>query len=88
MNHFRSCWNLLELLLVSALLGCCGSAWGQALKPWSENPWYWSHDGEPILLLGGSEDDNLFQWPEERLIAQLDRIVAAIGKPRRRARWV
>ena len=31
------------------------------LKPWSENPRYWEYKGEPVLLLGGSKDDNLFQ---------------------------
>ena len=31
------------------------------------------------MLLGGSDDDNLFQWPREKLIPQLDRIVAAGG---------
>ena len=49
------------------------------LRPWTENPWYWEMDGKPLLLLGGSDDDNLFQWPEARLIAQLDRIRAAGG---------
>ena len=34
------------------------------LRPWPENPWYWSYHGKPVLLLGGSDDDNLFQWPE------------------------
>ena len=28
-----------------------------------ENPYYWAYDGEPILLLGGSSEDNLFQVP-------------------------
>lgn len=49
------------------------------LQPWSENPWYWSYRGKPVLLLGGSDDDNLFQWPEKELIAQLDRLAAAGG---------
>ena len=49
------------------------------LKPWSKNAWYWSQNGEPVLLLGGSDDDNLFQWPKEKLIPQLDRIVQAGG---------
>ncbi|MDD8051654.1 MAG: DUF6298 domain-containing protein [Verrucomicrobiota bacterium] len=49
------------------------------LEPWGENPWYWSFGGEPVLLLGGSDDDNLFQWPEAELIAQLDRIADAGG---------
>jgi hypothetical protein len=50
-----------------------------ALRPWAKNPWYWSYHGEPVLLLGGSDDDNLFQWPEQELLAQLDRLVDAGG---------
>ncbi len=50
-----------------------------AAEPWAENPWYWSHAGQPVLLLGGSDDDNLFQWPAEKLLPQLDRIRAAGG---------
>jgi hypothetical protein len=49
------------------------------LRPWSENPWYWSVDDRPVLLLGGSDDDNLFQWPAAELIPQLDRLKAAGG---------
>ena len=30
------------------------------LKPSTEYPWYWSYGGRPHLLLGGSDDDNLF----------------------------
>lgn len=50
-----------------------------ALRPWAENPWYWSYRGEPVLLLGGSDDDNLFQWSRPDLVAQLDRLTAAGG---------
>lgn len=50
-----------------------------ALQPWPENAWYWSYRGKPTLLLGGSDDDNLFQWPTTDLIAQLDRLAAAGG---------
>ena len=49
------------------------------LHPWSVNPWYWSLSDQPVLLLGGSDDDNLFQWSEQALIAQLDRLAAAGG---------
>ncbi|WP_255488593.1 hypothetical protein [Natronolimnobius sp. AArcel1] len=24
-----------------------------------ENPWYWSYDDAPVLLLGGTDKDNL-----------------------------
>lgn len=61
---------LLWLLMVTGLL----VSPALAIEPWEENRWYWSHDGEPVLLLGGSDDDNLFQWPAEELLPQLDRI--------------
>ena len=50
-----------------------------SLQPWKENPYYWSIDNKPILLLGGSDDDNLFQWPEDRLLEQLEKLKAAGG---------
>ncbi len=28
-----------------------------------ENPWYWNYQGNPLLLLGGSWQDNLFNHP-------------------------
>jgi len=55
------------------------SAASAPLQPWAQNPWYWSYHGVPVLLLGGSDDDNLFQWLEPELIEQLDRLVAAGG---------
>lgn len=67
--------RLLPTLLLTLLLST--PAW--SIDPWKENPWYWAHEGQPVLLLGGSDDDNLFQWPEELLIPQLDRIQAAGG---------
>ena len=57
----------------------CGLAADPTLGPWKENEWYWSYQDEPVLLLGGSDDDNLFQWPEEELLAQLDRLADAGG---------
>jgi hypothetical protein len=62
-----------------ALLGGALAAAEPALRPWPENRWYWSYQGRPVLLLGGSDDDNLFQWPERELLAQLDRLAAAGG---------
>lgn len=68
---------ILCLSLLTSL--ACSPLSAQGLMPWPENPWYWSFNGEPVLLLGGSDDDNLFQWPEPQLIEQLDRIAAAGG---------
>jgi uncharacterized protein YceK len=33
------------------------------LKIYDNNPWYWEYKGEPVLLLGGSYEDNMFQYP-------------------------
>ena len=44
----------------------------KTIQPWAENPWYWQYKGEPVMLLGASSDDNLFQWPAEMLVPHLD----------------
>ncbi|MBN1420297.1 MAG: DUF4962 domain-containing protein [Planctomycetes bacterium] len=45
------------------------------IRPWAENPRYWQYGGHPVLLLGGSKDDNLFQIPD--LEAHLDEMARA-----------
>ncbi|MCK5065958.1 MAG: hypothetical protein KAR16_00905 [Bacteroidales bacterium] len=40
-------------------------------------PQYWEYNGEPVLLLGGSDEDNLFQLPH--LEQQLDRLASVGG---------
>jgi len=50
-----------------------------ALRPWPENPFYWEYQGKPCLLLGATDDDNLFQWPSPQMEEQLDALVAAGG---------
>ena len=45
------------------------------IRPWSENPSYWQYKGQPVMLLGGSKDDNLFQIPD--LKEHLDAMAAA-----------
>jgi len=71
-------WLLLSTL---ACLGTAAQADEKAgpLRPSMRYPWYWSHRNEPVLLLGGSDDDNLFQWPQGKLAAQLDRLSAVGG---------
>lgn len=40
-----------------------------AIRPYAKNPFYWQMNGEPVLLIGGSVEDNLYQIPniEEHL---------------------
>ena len=51
---------------VSATAGSQGPAAEEAdrIQPWPKNPRYWQYQGQPVLLLGGSKDDNLFQIPD------------------------
>lgn len=47
------------------------------IRPYEKNPYYWQYKGEPVLLLGGSKDDNLFQVPN--LKEHLDLLVSVGG---------
>jgi len=47
------------------------------IRPYDKNPYYWQYRGQPVLLLGGSDDDNLFQMPN--LKEHLDAMRAAGG---------
>ncbi len=33
------------------------------IRPWNENPFYWEYRGEPVLLLGATDEDNPFNHP-------------------------
>jgi hypothetical protein len=47
------------------------------IRPYWKNPYYWQYKGKPVMLLGGSKDDNLFQIPD--LKEHLDEMKAAGG---------
>ena len=48
-----------------------------AIQPFQQNPSYWQYQGHPVLLLGGSVEDNLFQIDE--LEAHLDQLAQCGG---------
>lgn len=48
-----------------------------SIQPAMHQPQYWQYKGEKVLLLGGSDEDNLFQMPE--LEQQLDDLKVAGG---------
>ena len=47
------------------------------IQPYPGNPEYWQLHGKPVLLVGGSVEDNLFQ--QDNLEQQLDEIASAGG---------
>jgi Putative collagen-binding domain of a collagenase len=68
--------KLTTILFVSIFCLGCQNTENNRIKPWTENPWFWQYKGEPIMLLGASSDDNLFQWQTEMLVAHLDSMKA------------
>jgi hypothetical protein len=69
-------------ICAAGLLLCAwlASSWAEepnagGIRPCQKNPSYWQYRGEPVLLLGGSDDDNLFQLPD--LKEHLDKMKAA-----------
>jgi hypothetical protein len=47
------------------------------IRPYTRNPRYWQYQGKPLLLVGGSKDDNPFQLPD--LKEHLDEMKAVGG---------
>ncbi len=72
--------GLIALLAVAVL--CAGKSAradnAERIQPHAENPFYWQYKGEPVLLVGGSWMDNLFNHPDG-LEDHLDKIAAVGG---------
>ena len=58
-----------------------GGAAGGEIRPYSQNPSYWQYRGKPMLLFGGSDRDNVFQWAGDgtRLTDHLDLLAKCGG---------
>jgi hypothetical protein len=69
--------GLVALLVCAA--GAATAADAERIRPYPDNPFYWQYQGKPVLLLGGDDDDNRFQWEHDKLEAQLDLLVSVEG---------
>ncbi|MBW3467007.1 hypothetical protein [Arthrospiribacter ruber] len=49
------------------------------IRPYRENTWYWEYKSKPILLRGGTNDDNIWQWTGKELTDHLDLLVSVGG---------
>ena len=70
-------YGLVSLIGVVVLGAAVSAEESKRLQPYGRNPYYWQYGGQPIMLLGGSVDDNLFQLPE--LETHLEEISEAGG---------
>jgi len=81
---FGTCRNtLLTLACGATVLFASGGSYAATeaenanrIRPYAKNPYYWQYKGEPVLLLGGTKDDNLFQIPDMK--EHLD-LLASVG---------
>ena len=66
-------------VLLAVGTGVCRAGAGEdgRIRPCERNRYYWQYKGRPVLLLGGSVEDNLFQIRD--LSAHLDVLKAAGG---------
>jgi hypothetical protein len=66
------------LVLGTAGLMLGGEDDSQRIRPHGANAFYWEYQGQPVLLLGGSREDNLFNHPDG-LEEHLDTLRSAGG---------
>lgn len=65
------------LFMMLLSMGSGSPGFGQGIRPYDKNPFYWEFRGKPCLLVGGSVDDDLFQVPWFE--PHLDTLVACGG---------
>ena len=75
-------WSIITLCCLSVAISCSPKENQEerqkaGVKPWSENPSYWEYNGQPVLLLGATDNDNLFQ--NKNLKSHLDSLQAIGG---------
>ena len=65
------------LLWITACVSTDSESYQTGLDISQNFPQYWEYNGKPVLLLGGSDEDNLFQLPH--LEQQLDNLASVGG---------
>ncbi len=81
MSRDMSKGTMLGVALAVAAISFSGAA-EDRIRPYEENPYFWQYDGEPVLLIGGSDHDNLFNHPDvgpDGLESHLDLLVESGG---------
>ena len=71
--------GILFILAFGQTFAASGPSDRDAIQVYGENPTYWQHKGEPVLLLGGSSNDNIFQQAFSGLDEELDKLASHGG---------
>ena len=58
--------GIVVLLAISLIAISCNSTGhvNDYIRPYTDNPYYWQYKGDPVMLMGGTWQDNLFNHPE------------------------
>jgi hypothetical protein len=80
MFFFKAFFGVFMVFCLTLIINGCSTAAGNEstdnrIQPYTSNPSYWQYRNNPVLLLGGSSDDNLFQHTSPGLDRELDRLV-------------
>ncbi|MGB5692075.1 MAG: hypothetical protein WBM43_05655 [Flavobacteriaceae bacterium] len=60
-NNYLTFGGLLVLISIAISCSKNSSSDNNGIAIYEQNPFYWSYNGEPILLLGATKEDNIFQ---------------------------
>ncbi len=79
----RKRWAIVMMItMVLGTMHIAAAVDADRIRPYEANPTYWQYKGEPVLLIGGSDQDNLFNHPHippDGLEAHLDVLVSVGG---------
>ena len=72
--------KIIRVIFIGFIFLVCSTisrAQDTGIKPYTKNPSYWEYQNRPVLLIGGSDNDNLFQ--SDDVATKLDKLKAAGG---------